>query len=149
MPPWPWSSQHPCSDDEREGPYVEMDLACGLFDLKNEAAVAAAERAMVGQGVAVERFGGASTDDSDSSSDEGSEVDEGEGGLAAAGGSEQGPSGGGGGDAMQEDGPAGGSAAAAGGLQQQQQGQQLGAAGLGRRRKGKGSKRHAGIEELS
>lgn len=33
-----------CSD--HEGEHVELDLACGMFDLKDEAAVEAAERTM-------------------------------------------------------------------------------------------------------
>ena len=60
-------SHSPCSDDEREGPVVQLDLAWGLYDLKDSSAVAAAERSLVAQGVAVERFEGASTDDSSSS----------------------------------------------------------------------------------
>lgn len=62
-----------CSDDEREGPYVELDLACGLFDLKDEAAVSAAERSLVAGGAAVER-----DSDSDVESSSGSETSSGE-----------------------------------------------------------------------
>jgi hypothetical protein len=119
---------HPsCSEDEREGPYVELDLACGLFDLKDDAALAAAERSLAaGQGVAVEAYDGGSGSSSSSSSDSEDEAVEAvaEGAAADAG------------DAMQEDGAAEGIDAAA-----------AAAAAAGRRRKGKA--RHAGIEELS
>lgn len=66
------------SDDERAGPYVELDLACGLFDLKDETALAAAERSLANGGVAVERFGGSSGSDDSSSEeeDEGEEEEE-------------------------------------------------------------------------
>eukprot|EP00887_Chlorella_sp_A99_P000496 scaffold17.g496.t1 len=66
------------ADDERAGPYVELDLACGLFDLKDETALAAAERSLANGGVAVERFGGSSGSDDSSSEeeDEGEEEEE-------------------------------------------------------------------------
>jgi hypothetical protein len=60
-----------CREDE--GPVVELDLACGVFDLKDETAIAAAERSLINQGVAVEKFSGGSSSSSDSgtsSSDE-------------------------------------------------------------------------------
>jgi hypothetical protein len=63
---------------EDEGPVVELDLACGVFDLKDETAIAAAERSLINQGVAVEKFsGGSDSSDSDSSSSsDGSDNDE-------------------------------------------------------------------------
>jgi hypothetical protein len=49
--------------EESEGPVIELDLACGLFDLKNEAAVFAAQRAIENQ--APQSNGGTSDDESD------------------------------------------------------------------------------------
>ncbi|GAB4823652.1 hypothetical protein N2152v2_010698 [Parachlorella kessleri] len=64
--------KEPQIDDARDTDcsYVELDLACGLFDLKDPGAVAAAERSLTQQRVAVERFDGGS---SSSSSDDNSE----------------------------------------------------------------------------
>lgn len=59
-----------CTVREEGGQYVELDLACGLFDLKDEAAIAAAERSLINQGVAVEDFGGDSSSESEASSSE-------------------------------------------------------------------------------
>lgn len=55
-----------CREDE--GPVVELDLACGVFDLKDETALAAAERSLINQGVTVEKFSGGSTSSSSGSS---------------------------------------------------------------------------------
>ncbi len=54
---------------------VELDLQCGVFDLKDDAAVSAAERALTNQGVAVETYGGDS-DSSDSSDSDDSDSDD-------------------------------------------------------------------------
>lgn len=51
------------SRGESEGPVIELDLACGLFDLKNDAAVCAAQRAIENQ--APQSNGETSEDDSD------------------------------------------------------------------------------------
>lgn len=58
---------------EAEGaPHIEMDLACGLMDLKDPAAEAAAERALRGGAAALEEEHSSSDSDSgESSVDEG------------------------------------------------------------------------------
>lgn len=167
-----------CSDDEREGPYVEMDLACGLFDLKDPAAVAAAEAAMAHRGVAVEAYGAGSSDDSSDDSSDGdsnvsNEGQEGEdeeerlrqalGIVAAAQHPQQherqplgqqregsAPAASAGDDAMEEDAPARqlSPVAAAAGPAAGMEDGAAAGAPPGRRRKHKG-RRHAGIEELS
>lgn len=97
-----------------------MDLACGLFDLKNDAAVAAAERSLTLHDVAIEQFGEGASSDSDSDSSSGSDDD---------GGGEDG----------------GAAPGEAGTLPQQG-----GAAGEGPSRRGKrGRRKMAGIEELT
>ena len=53
----------PLFREGREGPVIELDLACGLFDLKNEGAVFAAQRAIENQ--APQSNGETSDDDSD------------------------------------------------------------------------------------
>lgn len=63
-----------CREDE--GPVVELDLACGVFDLKGETAIAAAERALINQGVAVEKFSEGSSSDSSTSSSDDSDSDD-------------------------------------------------------------------------
>ena len=71
------------SDDE--GPRVELDLACGLFDLKDDAAVAAAERSLVNPDVVVERYDNSGSSSSDDGSDGEDGRDEGlPGGSGAA-----------------------------------------------------------------
>ncbi|KAL4527136.1 hypothetical protein Ndes2526B_g09151 [Nannochloris sp. 'desiccata'] len=62
--------------EEDEGPVVELDLACGVFDLKDETAIAAAERSLINQDVAVDRFSGGCSSDSNTSSSDDSDVDD-------------------------------------------------------------------------
>ena len=45
-----YSLEHEASDSDSEaGPHIEMDLTCGLVDLQDDAAIAAAERAAMAQ----------------------------------------------------------------------------------------------------
>lgn len=151
-----------CSGDEGEGPYVEMDLACGLFDLKDASAVAAAERSLAGHDVTVEMYGGSGSDsDTDDSSSDDSEQEEQEEGEQLAGQDGAAPAA----ANQQHLSTNSGMAAAAGSDEAMAQahaaapieGAAAAAAAAGapapasRRRKGKkqAAKRHAGIEELS
>jgi Domain of unknown function (DUF4598) len=54
-----------CVEADGEGPHIEMDLACGVLDLQDEAAQHAAQLAMAGQSLAAHIQPG-----SDDSSDE-------------------------------------------------------------------------------
>ncbi|KIZ02389.1 hypothetical protein MNEG_5573 [Monoraphidium neglectum] len=86
-----------------DAPVIEMDLACGLFDIKDGSALAAAERALEAGPLADP--GG---EDSDSSDDSSSSAGDGDGdddaaGAGGAGASSSGRGGGGGGDAVMGD----------------------------------------------
>lgn len=75
--------------DKEDCPRIELDLACGILDLKSEEATNAAERALNGQipnlsahtDCSVD-FSSAETSDSDTDSDESSESEFGENNLS-------------------------------------------------------------------
>ncbi|KAG2443052.1 hypothetical protein HYH02_009467 [Chlamydomonas schloesseri] len=111
-------------DEKAEGPYIEMDLACGVLELRDDAALAAAERAMQGQGGfelgvdgAAEGSGDSSSDDDDSDDDSDEDDSDGEeaaeAGAGAAGAGRRHGSGAAGGRGRQ-----GGGARRGGGLQE-------------------------------
>lgn len=66
--PAAFSIEHATSDSDSEaGPHIELDLTCGLVDLQDEAAVAAAERAAALGNRATTEASGSSSSASDSS----------------------------------------------------------------------------------
>jgi Domain of unknown function (DUF4598) len=63
-----------CIEADGEGPHIEMDLACGVLDLQDEAAQHAAQLAMAGQSLAAHMQLGSD----DSSDEDGEEEGDGE-----------------------------------------------------------------------
>lgn len=53
--------------------YVELDLACGLFDLRNEDAVAAAEHSLIAQGATIEPCDNSDSNETDGETDDSDE----------------------------------------------------------------------------